>query len=85
MFDFEPKIGLKFIFARKTHNFASYIDLKNMPPKIYPRTGDTQTVYLNAVVQDPSIEIGDYTISLFIRFVIVVGKVKMTGLKKNTH
>lgn len=33
-----------------------------MTPKIYPRTGDTQTVYLNAVVQDPSIEIGDYTI-----------------------
>lgn len=33
-----------------------------MNPKIYPRTGDTQTVYLNAVVQDPSIEIGDYTI-----------------------
>ncbi|MDE6634235.1 MAG: CatB-related O-acetyltransferase [Bacteroidaceae bacterium] len=33
-----------------------------MSKKIYPRTGDTQTVYLNAVVQDPSIEIGDYTI-----------------------
>lgn len=33
-----------------------------MPPKIYPRTGDTQTVYLKAVVQNPSIEIGDYTI-----------------------
>ncbi len=33
-----------------------------MHSKIYPRTGDTQTVYLNAVVQDPSIEIGDYTI-----------------------
>ncbi len=30
--------------------------------KIYPRTGDTQTLYLNAVVQAPSIEIGDYTI-----------------------
>lgn len=30
--------------------------------KIYPRTGDTQTVYLNAVVKDPSIEVGDYTI-----------------------
>ena len=25
--------------------------------KIYPRKGDTQTVYLNAVVKDPSIEI----------------------------
>lgn len=30
--------------------------------KKYPRTGDTQTVYLNAVVKDPSIEVGDYTI-----------------------
>lgn len=33
-----------------------------MMKKIYPRTGDTQTVYLNAVVKDPSIEIGDHTI-----------------------
>ena len=33
-----------------------------MMSKIYPRKGDTQTVYLNAVVKDPSIEIGDYTI-----------------------
>ncbi len=30
--------------------------------KIYPREGDTQTVYLNTVVADPSIEVGDYTI-----------------------
>lgn len=30
--------------------------------KIYPRTGDNQTVYLNAVINDPSIEVGDYTI-----------------------
>ena len=30
--------------------------------KIYPREGDTQTVYLNAVVAAPSIEVGDYTI-----------------------
>lgn len=30
--------------------------------KIYPRKGDTQTVYLNAVVKDPSIVVGDYTI-----------------------
>ncbi len=30
--------------------------------KIYPRTGDTQAVYLNAVVKDPSIIVGDYTI-----------------------
>ena len=33
-----------------------------MMKKIYPRTGDTQTVYLNVVVKDPSIEVGDYTI-----------------------
>ena len=30
-----------------------------MMNKIYPRKGDTQTVYLNAVVKDPSIEIGE--------------------------
>ena len=30
--------------------------------KIYPRTGDKQTVYLNAVIKDPQIEVGDYTI-----------------------
>ena len=29
--------------------------------KIYPRTGDTQTVYLTNVVTNPDIEIGDYT------------------------
>lgn len=33
-----------------------------MMKKIYPREDDTQTVYLNAVVADPSIEVGDYTI-----------------------
>ena len=30
--------------------------------KIYPRTGDNQTVYLNAVIKDPQIDVGDYTI-----------------------
>ena len=30
--------------------------------KIYTRKGDTQTVYLNAVVRAPSIVVGDYTI-----------------------
>lgn len=30
--------------------------------KIYPRTGDTQTVYLKNVITYPNIEIGDYTI-----------------------
>ena len=30
-----------------------------MMSKIYPRKGDTQTVYLNAVVKDPSIKIGE--------------------------
>lgn len=29
--------------------------------KIYPRTGDTQTVYLKSVITDTSIQIGDYT------------------------
>ena len=31
------------------------------PEKIYPRTGDTQTVYLKNVITNPSIEVGDYT------------------------
>lgn len=30
--------------------------------KIYPRTSDTQTVYLKSVITDTSIQIGDYTI-----------------------
>ena len=29
--------------------------------KIYPRTGDTQTVYLKNVITDPNINVGDYT------------------------
>ena len=29
--------------------------------KIYPRTGDVQTVYLKHVVTNPNIEVGDYT------------------------
>ena len=33
-----------------------------MMTKIYPRTGDKQTVYLNAVIKDPQIEVDDYTI-----------------------
>ena len=33
-----------------------------MMTKIYPRTGDNQTVSLNAVIKDPQIEVGDYTI-----------------------
>lgn len=33
-----------------------------MMTKIYPRTGDQQTVYLNAVIKDPQIEVGYYTI-----------------------
>ena len=31
------------------------------PKKIYPRTGDTQTIYLKNVITDPSIKVGDYT------------------------
>ena len=30
--------------------------------KVYPRTGDTQTVYLKSVVTRPNIEVGDFTI-----------------------
>ncbi|WP_298022675.1 CatB-related O-acetyltransferase [uncultured Dysosmobacter sp.] len=30
--------------------------------KIYPRTGDTQTIYLKNAIDDPSIEVGDFTI-----------------------
>ena len=33
-----------------------------MMTKIYPRTGDQQTVYLNAVIKDPQIAVGNYTI-----------------------
>ena len=33
-----------------------------MMTTLYPRTGDQQTVYLNAVIKDPQIEVGDYTI-----------------------
>lgn len=29
--------------------------------KVYPRTGDNQTVYLKNVITNPNIEIGDYT------------------------
>lgn len=31
------------------------------PEKIYPRTGDQETVYLKSVVTDPSIMVGDFT------------------------
>ena len=33
-----------------------------MMTKIYPRTGYKQTVYLNAVIKDPQIAVGNYTI-----------------------
>lgn len=32
------------------------------PSKLYPRTGDSQTIYLKNAVQDPNIQIGDFTI-----------------------
>ena len=32
-----------------------------MKDKIYPRTSDKQTVYLKNVVNNPNIEVGDYT------------------------
>lgn len=30
--------------------------------KIYPRTGDRETVYLKNVISDPGITVGDFTI-----------------------
>lgn len=30
--------------------------------KIYPRTGDNQTIYLKNVITNPNIEVGDFTI-----------------------
>ena len=30
--------------------------------KIYPPSGDTQTIYLKNMITDPNIEVGDYTI-----------------------
>lgn len=36
--------------------------LEKMNDIVYPRKGDTQTVYLKSVVKRPTIEIGDYTI-----------------------
>ena len=33
-----------------------------MTDKIYPRTGDRKTVYLKNVIDNPNIQIGDYTI-----------------------
>ena len=33
-----------------------------MTDKIYPRTGDRETVYLKNVIDNPNIQIGDYTI-----------------------
>jgi len=32
------------------------------PNKTYPRTGDTQTIYLKSIITRPTIEIGDFTI-----------------------
>ena len=32
------------------------------PDKIYPRTGDTQTIYLKNVITNPNIQVGDYTV-----------------------
>ena len=29
--------------------------------KIYPRTGDKQTVYLKNVITNPNIQVGDFT------------------------
>ena len=33
-----------------------------MNTKTYPRTNDRRTIYLNTVIENPCIEVGDYTI-----------------------
>ena len=33
-----------------------------MNSNIYPRTNDFQTIYLNTVIKNPAIIVGDYTI-----------------------
>ena len=33
-----------------------------MNAKTYPRTNDSQTIYLNTVIRNPNITVGDYTI-----------------------
>lgn len=33
-----------------------------MNTKVYPRTNDFQTIYLNTVIKNPAIIVGDYTI-----------------------
>lgn len=49
--------------GREEINFKKTIQKgKGMrPEKIYPRTGDRQTVYLKSVVTDPGITVGDFT------------------------
>lgn len=32
-----------------------------IPDKLYPRSGDTQTIYLKNAITDPSVQVGDYT------------------------
>lgn len=32
-----------------------------LPEKLYPRTGDQQTIYLKNAISNPNIEVGDYT------------------------
>lgn len=39
--------------------------------KIYPRSGDNQTVYLKSVITRPNIEVGDFTITMILRMILV--------------
>ena len=41
---------------------VTYKEAITMNTNIYPRTNDLQTVYLNAVINNPHIKVGDYTI-----------------------
>ena len=33
-----------------------------IPDKMYPRTGDRQTIYLKNAITNPNIQVGDYTV-----------------------
>ena len=41
-----------------------------MNTKVYPRTNDFQTIYLNTVIKNPAIIVGDYTICIYNRLLL---------------
>ena len=60
----EPPAPLAGIYDRleTDHHRKSRLKRPTMNSKTYPRTNDRQTVYLNTVIGNPMIEVGDYTI-----------------------